>query len=114
MDPPSKRDPLKDLASPTVPGDGITVAKLSEEPLATEGEATPGPDDYNPHEELEDREYQQRTLPRSERSELSLEEAALGEPDPFDGPLFDIPFAPEPDEKPRRDALSFELPGWLE
>lgn len=32
------------------PGDGITQIKLSFEPLATEGEATPGPDDVNPYE----------------------------------------------------------------
>lgn len=33
------------------PGNGITPAPLSAEPLATEGEATPGPDDYNPYED---------------------------------------------------------------
>lgn len=35
------------------PGNGITCIPLSREPLATEGEATPGPDDYNPHLERE-------------------------------------------------------------
>jgi hypothetical protein len=35
------------------PGNGITPTPLSAEPLATEGEATPGPDDYNPYEERE-------------------------------------------------------------
>ena len=38
-----------------VPSDGITSVKLSRMPLATEGEATPGPDDWNPYDELEDR-----------------------------------------------------------
>lgn len=38
----------------TVPGDGITLPSLSGEPLATEGEATPGPDDYNPFEDFAD------------------------------------------------------------
>lgn len=33
------------------PGCGTTEAKLSAEPLASEGEATPGPDDYNPFED---------------------------------------------------------------
>lgn len=33
------------------PGNGITPAPLSTEPLATEGEATPGPDDINPYED---------------------------------------------------------------
>ncbi len=35
------------------PGNGITPAPLSRDPLATEGEATPGPDDHNPYEERE-------------------------------------------------------------
>jgi len=35
------------------PGNGITPAPLSMEPLATEGEATPGPDDQNPYDEQE-------------------------------------------------------------
>lgn len=35
------------------PGNGITPIPLSRDPLATEGEATPGPDDYNPYEERE-------------------------------------------------------------
>lgn len=35
------------------PGNGVTPALLSREPLATEGEATPGPDDHNPYLERE-------------------------------------------------------------
>lgn len=35
------------------PGNGMTKMPLSREPLATEGEATPGPDDYNPYDEPE-------------------------------------------------------------
>lgn len=35
------------------PGNGTTAAPLSMEPLATEGEATPGPDDVNPYEAKE-------------------------------------------------------------
>lgn len=42
------------------PGDGITPALLSQEPLATEGEATPGPDDVNPYAQMENRNEQQR------------------------------------------------------
>ena len=30
---------------------GITPAKLTRDPLGTEGEMTPGPDDYNPYED---------------------------------------------------------------
>ncbi len=33
------------------PGNGITPIPLSRDPLATEEEATPGPDDYNPFED---------------------------------------------------------------
>lgn len=35
------------------PGNGITPVPISREPLATEGEATSGPDDYNPYEDGE-------------------------------------------------------------
>jgi hypothetical protein len=30
---------------------GITEANLTSDPLGTEGEMTPGPDDYNPYED---------------------------------------------------------------
>jgi len=35
------------------PGNGTTEMPLSKNPLATEGEATPGPDDTNPYDERE-------------------------------------------------------------
>jgi hypothetical protein len=35
------------------PGNGMTPIPISREPLATEGEATPGPDDQNPYDERE-------------------------------------------------------------
>lgn len=35
------------------PGNGITPALISRDPLATEGEATFGPDDFNPYDERE-------------------------------------------------------------
>lgn len=47
------------------PGDGISPVKMSREPLATEGEATPGPDDYNPFEERETQELM-REQPRND------------------------------------------------
>lgn len=34
------------------PGNGVTPAVLSREPLATEGEATPGPDHINPYDDF--------------------------------------------------------------
>lgn len=37
------------------PGNGITPKRITREPLATEGEATPGPDDYNPYEDYDPR-----------------------------------------------------------
>lgn len=48
----SKRESLTHGNSP---GNGITPIPLSRDPLATEGEATPGPDDWNPYDEAEDR-----------------------------------------------------------
>lgn len=39
------------------PGNGITPMPLSAGPLATEGEATPGPDDYNPYDDPENSEF---------------------------------------------------------
>lgn len=39
------------------PGNGMTAQPFSQAPLATEGEATPGPDDWNPYEEQEYRDY---------------------------------------------------------
>lgn len=56
------------------PGNGITPAPISREPLATEGEATPGPDDYNPYEE---------------RAREDAEQAMVADEDPTDG---DDPF----------------------
>lgn len=58
------------------PGNGITPIPLSRDPLATEGEATPGPDDVNPFEEIE----AQRVQP-SEKT--TKEDPAEGENDPF-------------------------------
>lgn len=48
------------------PGDGVTLPALSREPLATEGEATPGPDDYNPFDEIDDRR-RMRAIHNSQR-----------------------------------------------
>jgi hypothetical protein len=45
------------------PTPGITAPKLSAEPLATEGEATPGDDDYVPYD---DPEWQDDTPPAFE------------------------------------------------
>lgn len=56
------------------PGNGITPAPISREPLATEGEATPGPDDYNPYEE--------RAQEDSERAMRENESPTAGN-DPF-------------------------------
>lgn len=51
------------------PGDGITPVKMSPEPLATEGEATPGPDDWNPYEEMEARQEIELVRERKKRRE---------------------------------------------
>lgn len=51
------------------PGNGMTSMPISAEPLATEGEATPGPDDQNPYED--------------DTPSASLEEAPTRGRDPF-------------------------------
>lgn len=66
------------------PGLGITEPMLSVEPLATEGEATPGPDDYNPLDEAE---------AELEREELDAADGAVD----FGG------FGAFPDYEPRSD-----------
>lgn len=83
------------------PGNGITPAPITKEPLATEGEATPGPDDYNPYEDEQraaTRDVQLNGEPTKgddpfvfddvddEMSEVQLPE--LG-----DGPQFDFDFS---------------------
>lgn len=42
------------------PGDGVAPIPMSSEPLATEGEATPGPDDYNPFQERVDKQLMEQ------------------------------------------------------
>lgn len=60
------------------PGDGVTDAALSREPLATEGEATPGPDDENPYDELEDRRARRSRDADSRGGEPSMPSMTLG------------------------------------
>lgn len=67
------------------PGDGITPALLSKEPLATEGEATPGPDDENPYAALED---------KRQREGFAQEMAT------FDEPQATMPDFDEPESTP--------------
>lgn len=38
-----------------MPTAGMTVPKFSRDPIGTEGELTPGPDDWNPYDEEIDR-----------------------------------------------------------
>lgn len=57
------------------PGDGITEPAMSEEPLATEGEATPGPDDWNPFDEMADRDAMERY------KDVESETISMGLPD---------------------------------
>jgi len=82
MYPHEKREPMEYGRSP---GNGITPAPLSAEPLATEGEATPGPDDVNPYDKFE------------AVSEASAQEDPTDGDDPY---FFDDVFVAE----------SFELP----
>lgn len=77
------------------PGDGITPALLSREPLATEGEATPGPDDWNPYAEMEDQQQKERF--KRELDSFDGPKASL--PD-FDEPGEDFGFGPSDDDVP--------------
>ena len=76
MFPHAKREPEEFGHSP---GNGITPIPLSRDPLATEGEATPGPDDENPFEE-NNREY------GLEENEIAKQRDPTAGDDPF---LFD-------------------------
>lgn len=84
------------------PGNGITPIPLSRDPLATEGEATPGPDDYNPYE---DREY------KAERKQMTMEKNPTKGDDPF---VFDdigdaVGEINLPELGPERPQLPFDL-----
>lgn len=74
------------------PGNGMTSIPLSRDPIATEGEATPGPDDFNPYDEYEFRRARQR--------QKTMKEDPTEGDDPF---LFD-------DIGAGRDVFEFELP----
>lgn len=95
------------------PGNGISPVKLSREPLATEGEATPGPDDWNPYEDppgAEPPEAQQLRdthpffQPEDDDPELEPEaEGADGDYQPEPTPLFrgaNDPFRQGTDSEP--------------
>ncbi|MGK7294863.1 MAG: hypothetical protein ACNS61_03420 [Candidatus Wenzhouxiangella sp. M2_3B_020] len=51
------------------PGNGITPTLMSRAPLASEGEATPGPDDWNPYDEREEREFREQFESRESPTE---------------------------------------------
>lgn len=79
------------------PGNGTTPMNLSKAPLATEGEATPGPDDYNPYEErdAERARVAQTQPPQPTKGEdpFTFDDIGgivdeIGLPAPGDGPLF--------------------------
>lgn len=56
------------------PTPGTTGHNLSCEPLATEGESTPGPDDQNPYDDA---------IARREQAGFTLKEDPTQDPDPF-------------------------------
>lgn len=70
------------------PGGGTTRPMLSREPLASEGEATIGPDNYNP--------YREREM-RRETRELERRREAAAESQP-ELPTMDLPHADSEDE----------------
>lgn len=74
------------------PGNGMTSIPLSRDPIATEGEATPGPDDFNPYDAYE--------LERVKQSQKTMKEDPTEGDDPY---LFD-------DIGAGRDVFEFDLP----
>lgn len=94
------------------PGNGTTHIPLSRDPLATEGEATPGPDDYNPYDERERKRAQQRQQnpPNAQPSlDVGINPSPTSGSDPF---VFDdagevLPELDLPEPRPKRVNLDF-------
>lgn len=94
------------------PGNGTTEIPLSSEPLATEGEATPGPDELNPYDE---REYLRAK--RGETTGASMPDFEQRDPtardDPFAfddaGSALDDLTLPEPEPKAKPSEITFNF-----
>lgn len=75
------------------PGNGVTPMSFSKEPLASEGEATPGADDYNPYDEIEQQQMREARSPTDGDDPFVFDDVDefVGDvelPEPGDGPLF--------------------------
>lgn len=95
---------------------GVTEPMLTAEPLGTEGEMTPGPDDINPYRSLDERRaveetiQQQRQRARQKRPDGELLETvgagSMGDPTTGDDPYVfdDVPAAVDDITLPFADA----------
>jgi hypothetical protein len=99
------------------PGNGMTPMPMSRNPIATEGEATPGPDDVNPYDELEyerfkERMKTERRRDRRESPKMRLMGGGQGgmDPNPTNGddPYF---FDDVADDLEEVETDGFGLPG---
>lgn len=88
------------------PGNGITPVLLSRDPLATEGEATPGPDDQNPHQKREDQKERQAIRERKRRERKRQKEAEEMNP-LLGGSGPDVDLDPVFDEEPTDEPAWF-------
>lgn len=66
---------------------GVTDPRMSREPLATEGEVTPGPDDYVPYDDPEYWEDVHRASQEFDLPEFDLGRVDGVTPEPFLPPL---------------------------
>lgn len=102
--PHAKREPAEYGHSP---GNGMTDIPLSKAPIATEGEATPGPDDVNPYDE---REFQQA---KRGRSGVSMPEFESRSPTSGDDPFVFDDAGQELDDlqlpEPRTSTISLDF-----
>jgi len=71
---------------------GISIPNFSRDPLATEGEATPGPDDLNPAVDPDAREDIERL--KAKQMEFAKRDDKIVRTVPFGG------FDPDPSEEP--------------
>jgi len=76
------------------PGNGITPMPLSAAPLATEGEATAGPDDYNPFEDI-DRSATAEEAPTEGADPYSFDDIGAGLAADLEVPSFEIGDGPQ-------------------
>lgn len=71
----------------------MTPMSFSSEPLASEGEATAGPDDYNPYDDVEQKQMAAARSPTRGDDPFVFDDvdefaSDVDLPEPSDGPMF--------------------------